>query len=228
MFCHNYDLQAQRAAGEPGGLELFLRENKKPNGVCTVLGDLPLEHFKGSDLRDWCESVRAAAKKDGSRTEAQYVTWYEGKFDFRGASTMESGNANMSNTTVASTVSGLTADPNHVDALENAWDPLLIAALHNNTMPVNAVTKSASQLKQAYKAEFPQTWKNLLNTEDVAYARKQVVKGARALIADPRAYTAYLSNANDHYAEHLTDRALSKRSNFIAGGLLEQALSEMQ
>ena len=37
-----------------------------------------------------------------------------------------------------------------------------------------------------------------------------------------------MSNANDHYAEHLTDRVLANRSQFIAGGLLEQALNEMQ
>jgi len=231
LFCHNKTTDSIQYGDNAAGMKRYLRQNPKPDGVCVVLGDLPLEHFKGSDLRDWCESVKAAAKRDGYGIlggNGTVEAWYYDKFDFSGASNMQSGNANMSNTTVATTASGLTADPDHVDALENAWDPLLIAALHNNTMPVNAVTKSASQLKQAYQSEFPQTWKNLLNTEDVAYARKQVVKGARALIADPRAYTAYLSNANDHYAEHLTDRALSKRSNFIAGGLLEQALSEMQ
>ena len=67
-----------------------------------------------------------------------------------------------------------------------------------------------------------------MTTQDIAFARKQVVKQAKSLIADPRAYTSYLSNANDHYAEHLTDRVLANRSEFIAGGLLEQALSEMQ
>ena len=230
LFCHNLrgNAEAEQAEFDNGiaGLEGFIRRNPKPNGVCTMLGDLPLEHFKGSDLRDWCESVRAAARRDNNNNP---TTWYRQKFRFEGelnaGTQLDGANADMAS---EQPVSGLTADPGHVDALENAWDPLLIAALHNNTMPVNAVTKSASDLKQAYQSEFPQTWKNLLNTEDVAYARKQVVKGARALIADPRAYTAYLSNANDHYAEHLTDRALSKRSNFIAGGLLEQALSEMQ
>ena len=226
LFCHN--TRDSDGTLRPA-TRRYLRENPKPDGVCIVLGDLPLEHFKGSDLRDWCASVVAAARKDNpTTTAAQAATWYVDRF---GGGVNVSAGANMSNAPNASVsvpANGITADPDHVDALENAWDPLLIAALHNNTMPVNAVTKSASQLKQAYQSEFPQTWKNLLNTEDVAYARKQVVKGARALIADPRAYTAYLSNANDHYAEHLTDRALSKRSNFIAGGLLEQALSEMQ
>lgn len=226
LFCHNLDVEAEQAEVDNGiaGLEGFIRRNRKPNGVCTMLGDLPLEHFKGSDLRDWCESVKCAAKRDNNNDP---TAWYRGKFRFPPFPQMQGGNANMSEAS-EQPVSGLTADPDHVNALENAWDPLLIAALHDNTMPVNAATKSASDLKQAYQSEFPQTWKNLLNTEDVAYARKQVVKGARALIADPRAYTAYLSKANDHYAEHLTDRALSKRSNFIAGGLLEQALSEMQ
>ena len=220
LFCHN-------RAGDRDDTRRWLRENPKPDGVCIVLGDLPLEHFKGSDLRDWCASVIAAARKDNPRANADdAAAWYDNRFRQGGENNVAA--ANMGNVPVAVPANGITADPDHVDALENAWDPLLIAALHNNTMPVNAVTKSASQLKQAYQSEFPQTWKNLLNTEDVAYARKQVVKGARALIADPRAYTAYLSNANDHYAEHLTDRALSKRSNFIAGGLLEQALSEMQ
>ena len=78
-------------------------------------------------------------------------------------------------------VQGVNADRNVVDALENAWDPLLIASLHNDQMPVNSSSRSASELKQAYHAQFPQTWKNLLTTQDIAFARKQVVKQAKSL-----------------------------------------------
>ena len=223
LFCHNSDVDL-------GGLsaEAYIRNNPKPNGVCVVLGDLPLDHFKGSDLRDWVESVKCAADKNGN--EGNALGWYQGIMgaevadDARFVDDLDLDEALMRNPRVQ----GVNADRAVVDALENAWDPLLIASLHNDQMPVNSSAKSASELKEAYHAQFPQTWKNLLTTQDIAFARKQVVKQAKSLIADPRAYTAYLSNANDHYAEHLTDRVLANRSEFIAGGLLEQALSEMQ
>ncbi len=220
LFCHNKldnTTQSTRAA---------LKQKPKPDGVCVVLGDLPLEHFKGSDLRDWVESVKCAAKKAGSSNAG---TWYDDLI--RGSGSGGSSNLTLARTnevSVDSNSQAFSADPNVVDALENAWDPVLIASLHNDSMPVNAVSKSAQDLQEAYHAEFPQTWKNLLTAEDVAYARKQVVKGAKALVADPRAYAKYLSNANEHYAEHFTDRVLTNRSQFIAGGLLEQALNEMQ
>ena len=191
-----------------------------------VLGDLPLDHFKGSDLRDWVESVKCAAQKNAPNTAAS--TWYSRLIGAIEPAAIAAPADDAINFMRNPRVQGANANPDVLAALENAWDPLLVASLHNDKMPVNASVKSASELKKAYHAQFPQTWKNLLTTQDVAYARKQVVKQAKSLIADPRAYTAYLSNANDHYADHLTDRVLASRSNFIAGGLLEQSLSEMQ
>jgi len=229
LFCHNsagVDDDAIRAAG---GTRAYIRQNSKPDGVCMVLGDLPLDHFKGSDLRDWVESVKCAAKANGQ--ELQAVRFYNALIGQPNeiAPPLDNEDLDEDNLFMRNPrVQGANANPDVLAALENAWDPLLVASLHNDKMPVNASVKSASELKKAYHAQFPQTWKNLLTTQDVAYARKQVVKQAKSLIADPRAYTAYLSNANDHYADHLTDRVLASRSNFIAGGLLEQSLSEMQ
>ncbi len=230
LFCHNLTGNDDDISRD------YLRRNKKPTGVCTTLGDLPLEHFKGSDLRDWVESVKCAADKNGNADNA--AGWYgglfqidaiEGTYAYDFGDNLVDGDEDMGDDMMLQRrVGGITANPDVLYALQDAWDPLLVASLHNDKMPVNATVKSANELKQAYQAEFPQTWKNLLTTEDVAYARKQVTKEARRLIAEPRKYKAYLSKANDHYAEHLTDRALSKRSDFIAGGLLEQALSEMQ
>lgn len=223
LFCHN------SAGVNLGDLteRQYIRQNSKPDGVCMVLGDLPLDHFKGSDLRDWVESVKCAAKANGQ--ELQVVRFYNALIGQPNeiAPPVEDG-GDAINFMRNPRVQGANANPDVLAALENAWDPLLVASLHNDKMPVNASVKSASELKKAYHAQFPQTWKNLLTTQDVAYARKQVVKQAKPLIADPRAYTAFLSNANDHYADHLTDRVLASRSNFIAGGLLEQSLSEMQ
>ena len=233
LFCHN-PVDGVDTAAE--ALKT-IRDNPKPNGVCTVLGDLPLDHFKGSDLRDWVESVKCAADKNGAipadadaaGKTAEAVDWYRTLIG--AAARVRRGDRDNIRDVLRRDglgVQGVNADREVVDALENAWDPLLIASLHNDQMPVNSSARSASELKQAYHAQFPQTWKNLLTTQDIAFARKQVVKQAKSLIADPRAYTNYLSNANDHYAEHLTDRVLAARSEFIAGGLLEQALSEMQ
>lgn len=219
LFCHN------KQAG--GSTRAALKQSPKPDGVCVVLGDLPLEHFKGSDLRDWVESVKNAAKREKKTAVEFYRDLINGSRS-GGSPTLGSGAVQVQPAAPGGGSSGFSADPIVVDALENAWDPVLIASLHNDSMPVNAVSKSAQDLQEAYHAEFPQTWKNLLTAEDVAYARKQVVKRAKALVADPRAYAKYLSNANEHYAEHFTDRVLTNRSQFIAGGLLEQALNEMQ
>jgi len=239
LFCHNV------------GSDL----KGKPDGVCTLLGDLPLEHFKGSDLRDWVESAKkAAAKYSGT---AEVVEWLSSALSLQGLKEEDlkdfendvrekedvagilrprrgggesggEGDVGDGGIFDDDELQFIRSDPMYVSALENAWDPCLIAALHNDKMPANAVTRSTAELQNAYHAEFPQTWKNLLTSEDIAYARKQVTKKAKALLADPRACASYLSNANDHYAEHLTDRVLANRSQFIAGGLLEQALNEMQ
>lgn len=228
LFCHNV------------GSDL----KGKPDGVCTVLGDLPLEHFKGSDLRDWVESVKRAATKYSGTDDAS--DWITSTLNLQGLTKEQL--AELKNEVAEKEAEAgilrpkgagddddmgddmmfIRSDPMYVSALENAWDPCLIAALHDDKMPANAVTRSTAELQNAYHAEFPQTWKNLLTSEDVAYARKQVAKKAKALLADPKACASYLSNANDHYAEHLTDRVLANRSQFIAGGLLEQALNEMQ
>ena len=85
--------------------------------------------------------------------------------------------------------------------------------------------KTQQQLQSRFENEFPKTWKNLMTTDDMAFARKQVVKAARGLSGARLAN--YLKNANDNYAEHLTERVLQNRSAFVAGGLLEQALAEL-
>ena len=231
LFCHN--ALADGYTPEQARIKL----EQKPDGVCTVLGDLPLEHFKGSDLRDWVVSVKKAAAlhKTSGQTDKAWIE-AELQLDATLAAAAAAGDKDDGDGgDGGNLLEGLDrnnefirSDPMYVSALENAWDPCLIAALHDDKMPANAVTRSTAELQNAYHAEFPQTWKNLLTSEDVAYARKQVAKKAKALLADPRACASYLSNANDHYAEHLTDRVLANRSQFIAGGLLEQALNEMQ
>ena len=115
LFCHNSDVDL-------GGLsaEAYIRNNPKPNGVCVVLGDLPLDHFKGSDLRDWVESVKCAADKNGN--EGNALGWYQGIMgaevadDARFVDDLDLDEALMRNPRVQ----GVNADRAVVDAVEVA------------------------------------------------------------------------------------------------------------
>ena len=212
LFCHGADTPLDQPCDE----------------VCRRLGDLPLNHFRDQDIRDWIDTVVCAYKDEKGEEPAaggDLTDWYTIRIDCEGTDGAPGFEAGAGDLSERPSVSGATADPAIVPHLEAAWDPLLAAELHNNKYPVNVSMKTQQQLQSRFENEFPKTWKNLMTTDDMAFARKQVVKAARGLSGARLAN--YLKNANDNYAEHLTERVLQNRSAFVAGGLLEQALAEL-
>ena len=195
--------------------------------VCKFFGDLQLSHFRDQDIRDWIDSVTCAWREESGATDDDgALAWYQEITD--GAEAVD---VPVVPAVVAeedgfmSRRLGVTADPDIVPHLNAAWDPLFAAELHNNRIPVNVSMKSKHQLQSRFENEFPKTWKNLMTTDDMTFARKQAAKGAQGLKGP--ALQSYLKNINDKYAEHLTERVLQNRSSFISGGLLEQAMAEM-
>jgi len=204
----------------------------KCDEVCKYLGDLQLSHFRDQDIRDWIDSVICSWREEsGSTDDDGAVNWYkevctqlalpeDGERE-EGPDRLDAdGDGFMSRRL------GVTADPDLVAHLNAAWDPLFAAELHNNRIPVNVSLKSKHQLQSRFENEFPKTWKNLMTTEDMTFARKQAVKGAQGLSGER--LQSYVKNINDTYAGHLTERVLQSRSSFVSGGLLEQVLTEMQ
>jgi hypothetical protein len=210
MFCHKLetDIDAEEDA------------------VVKYFGDLQLHHFTEQDMRDWANSLICSIKSQYGADKNVTKEIYESMV---GAANLDSvimeknedGEANLG----APRAIGVTADPDIVRSLENAWDPVLAAALHNNVYPSNVALRSQQSLQRQFNDEFPQTWKNLITPSDMTYARKQVVKKASSLRGDSLAN--FLEKVNDHYAEHLTERVLSNRSALQSGGLMDLALNEM-
>ena len=225
LFCHNRNTDL----------------DKPCDAVCKVLGDLPLNHFKEQDIRDWSQTVIDAWRhrecSDDCPDSASVRTFYlevvgadavdATLLAGAAAGTLTGATADLSSSSASlSSRSGITADPDIVSELEHAWDPVLAAALHNDVYPSNVAVKSSSALQTRFSSEFPQTWQNLVTVDDMAFARKQVVKDTRGLSG--RSLKNYLSNVNDKYATHLTERVLSNRSSFQNGGTLDLALAEMK
>lgn len=205
LLCHSVGKQTRDATDE----------------VCKYFGDIQLNHFNEQDLRDWIDSVVCAYKEETGEVGATLTDWFN---------SIIAGDRNIDEAAPAdvpaeANLGGVTADPAIVSHLQNAWDPVLAAALHNNTMPVNVSLASKNQMFQRFTSEFPQTWKNLMSVDDMAFARKQVAK--EAMSKSGQDLTNYLSKVNEHYANHITERVLDNRSNFVSGGLLEAALVEM-
>jgi len=194
--------------------------------VCKYFGDIQLNHFNEQDLRDWIDSVVCAFESE-TGGQGDLSAWF-GRIiagdDNIDANVPAEGNLDAEGNMGAPTT-GVTADPAIVSHLENAWDPVLAATLHNNKMPVNVSLRGKTQMFQRFSSEFPQTWKNLMSVDDMAFARKQVAKAAMSKSGQD--LSNYLSKVNEHYANHITERVLDNRSNFISGGLLESALVEM-
>jgi hypothetical protein len=119
--------------------------------------------------------------------------------------------------------SALFSCPRVRSALYQAWDPCLALALHGTS----AGFIKASDLQQIFALIFPLPWKSLLSADDFEYARNIVVLEAQSMQYDKRVYIRYLENINDKYAEHLTDRAVSKRSAFSADGIMKAVFDEL-
>lgn len=211
LMCHHSNRAAGATAAGAVTMGDLPSEDKlkgeKPNGVCKVLGDLPLHHLRDEDIR----AIQAVCLDTAGAL----------KFGLTGAASVTVPGGSGYN--VADVSNKFMMEPSLMSAFENAWDPALSAELHGVASSV-----SASELQNRFSQSFPEQWKSLLSADDFAYARDRVVSEAQALQGDDRAYLNYIQNVNDKYAEHLTDRAVAGRSAFQSDGLLAAAVKEIE
>ncbi|MAU14017.1 MAG: hypothetical protein CMH46_00570 [Muricauda sp.] len=211
LMCHHSNKNGREL--EALGIDKISRAT--PNGVCLVLGDLPLNHFRDSDLKRMVASIGADASDDVANKLINCG------FDVD-ADSFEPVDADDNADEEVSY--DLTMEPNLINAFNQAWDPVLSVALHGT----KTGSATASQLQNRFSQSFPEQWKSLLSADDFDYARDRVVAEAQNLQGDSAAYLNYIQNVNDKYAEHLTDRAVASRSSFRDDGMLAAAVREIE
>lgn len=216
-------------------------KSKAPDGICTWLGDLPLEHFKDSDIRDWADSVKRACRNftgataspadcntflttilgrdQNNRANYQAVTFGAGAQN--AAVPIDPGLYNVFN--VPTAIEPL------VSALQDSWDPSLAHSVLGAGHPQMAYVPQleASQIAQRFHAGFPEMWKSHVNADDFHAIRQSVVGEFKAAGSDNERL-GVLKRSNSVYEKALTDKAVSRRSKLAEGGLLDRALVELQ
>ena len=222
-----------REAGVPSARDVSMNDDPLMcthgtgnRGVCRVLGDIPKEHLPDKIVAQIYAKISRTLNAKGDQATAaelqasnyDYIQGLSGTTNKTSKSTIAKG------TLSTYPKSALIRDPSVRIALINAWDPALAPSLHGTS--VGSVT--ASDLQQRFEASFPEQWKSLLSADDFAYARNKVVSEAQALQDNKHAYINYMENVNDKYAEHLTDRAVNRRSSFSENGIMNAAVSEIE
>lgn len=217
-------------------------KSKAPNGICTWLGDIGLEHFRDQDIRDWSETVKRASRDFSGNTSSpldchRFLKHILGaNYDascITGGGDLPRGNA----------VRGESRDPDVfrrvfnsptaieplVSALQDSWDPSLASSVLGDSHPQMAYVPQLeeSQIAQRFHAGFPEMWKSLVTADDFHEVRKSVVGEFNAADSDTERL-GVLKRANALYERQLTDKAVSRRSKLADGGLLNRALMELQ
>ena len=217
-------------------------KSKAPNGICTWLGDIGLEHFRDQDIRDWSETVKRACRDFSGNTSSPldchgFLKLILGaNYDascITGGRDLPRGNA----------VRGESRDPDVfrrvfnsptaieplVSALQDSWDPSLASSVLGDSHPQMAYVPQLeeSQIAQRFHAGFPEMWKSLVTADDFHEVRQSVVGEFNAAGSDNERL-GVLKRANALYERQLTDKAVSRRSKLADGGLLNRALMELQ
>ena len=211
-----------------------------PNGICTKLGDIPLDHFTDADIRDWAETVKRSARNHLGKEAS-----VDGCADF-----LESilGSDNFEKSTVTGVPSGLSGFANDPDtygrfnlfdsvdlnaplisSLQDSWDPQLATAVlgagHPQMAYIPALT--SDQIESRFHSGFPQMWKSLVNEQDFAEIRETIVNQVNAASTDSERLNI-LKRANAIYEQGLTERSVSRRSKLSSNSMLDRALMELQ
>ena len=180
MMCHH-------GSDEEFLLKKWKRE--EPNGVCTWLGDLGLEHFRDSDIRDWAETVKRACfgftgnPPTPSNCNIFLSTVLPGGMYDRNC--IPDGNAQYQEDTryvpVYPQGRRVFDSPNAIEplisALQDSWDPSLAHTLLGANHPQMAYVPQLqeSQIAQRFHSGFPEMWKSLVKADDFHEVRNSVV-----------------------------------------------------
>ena len=230
-------------------------KRKAPDGICTWLGDLPLEHFRDSDIRDWAETVKRACRNYTGNTASpldchRFLASILGDGSPVAGGRAGAGNYDRSCLTdrqdlpTGADVVGVSIDPDVnrrrvfnsasaieplISALQDSWDPSLAHSVLGAGHPQMAYVPQleASQIAQRFHSGFPEMWKSLVTADDFGSVRQSVIGEFKAARSDDERLSV-LKRSNAVYEKALTDKAVSRRSKLSDGGLLERALMELQ
>lgn len=242
---HDY---IQKGYGIPSARDVSLRDDpmmchhrvsvdKAPNGICAWLGDLPLEHFKNADVRDWADSLKQAAKHHGGtgvspQECSQFLSDILGG-DYNDKCIDDAEGFGAIRGAIVDPVWGVfnTPDLNEplVSSLQDSWDPSLSSAVLGDSHPQMAYIPQLSeqQILQRFHGGFPEMWKSLVNADDFHEIRASVVDQVKAAPSDSHRLNI-LKRANGIYEKALTEKAISRRSQLADAGVLDRALMELQ
>lgn len=216
-------------------------KRKAPDGICTWLGDLPLQHFRDSDIRDWADSLKRACRNYTGLTAAP-LDCHDFLASILGASNYDADCLGRPNFADIQGATRIPIDPDVyrvfnvataveplVSALQDSWDPSLAHSLLGEGHPQMAYVPQleASQIAQRFHAGFPEMWKSHVNADDFHAIRQSIVGEFKAAGSDDERL-GVLKRSNALYEKSLTDKAVSRRSKLSEGGLLDRALMELQ
>jgi hypothetical protein len=212
---------------------------KAPDGVCTWLGDLPLEHFRDSDIRDWADTVKRACRNSTGNTASPQDcntflrnilgADYDPNCIAINAAFGVADAATPIDPDVYRAFNVPTAIEPLVSALQDSWDPSLAHSVLGAGHPQMAYVPQleTSQIAQRFHSGFPEMWKSHVNAGDFQEVRSAVVGEFKAAGSDDERL-GVLKRANALYEKSLTDKAVSRRSKLADGGVLDRALMELQ
>lgn len=219
-------------------------KKKAPDGICTWLGDLPLDHFKDSDIRNWADSVKNACRNYAGDTAspadcnnflADILNSDPRKPNYEKLTARSLGGTRERQDRALDTGSFPrvfnvpTAIEPLVSALQDSWDPSLASSVLGAGHPQMAYVPQleASQIAQRFHSGFPEMWKSHVNADDFSEVRSAIVNEFNAAGSDEERL-GVLKRSNALYEKTLTDKAVSRRSKLADGGLLDRALMELQ
>lgn len=226
LLCHQGNADPQRDA---------------PNAICTKLGDIPLDHFTDADIRDWAETVKRSARnhlgKEASvKGCAEFLESILGSSNFQASTVADQPDGNLATFANDPDTYGRfnlfdSVDLNAplISSLQDSWDPQLASAVlgagHPQMAYIPALT--SEQIESRFHSGFPQMWKSLVNQQDFADIRANIVSQVNAASTDDERLNI-LKRSNAIYEQGLTERSISRRSKLSSNGQLDRALMELQ
>ena len=212
--------------------------DKAPDGICTWLGDLPLDHFKDSDIRNWADSVKNACRNYKGDTASpqdcnEFLESILGRAQYSKITALGGSPALRTRALDTGSFPRVfnvpTAIEPLVSALQDSWDPSLASSVLGAGHPQMAYVPQleASQIAQRFHSGFPEMWKSHVNADDFSEVRSAIISEFNAAGSDEERL-GVLKRSNALYEKTLTDKAVSRRSKLADGGLLDRALMELQ
>ena len=205
-----------------------------PDGICTRLGDIPLDHFSDADVRDWAETVKRAARNHaGEEASVEGCDRFlKSILDTDYSSPTPNGNSGFINdpdTYSRRLFNSVDLNEPLISALQDSWDPQLASAVLGDDHPQMAYIPrmSSEQIERRFHSGFPDMWKAMVQDSDFVEVRNNLVNQVNSAATDADRLNI-LKRANSIYETALTERSVSRRSKLSDNGQLDRAMMELQ